>query len=142
MPPTPLTPPELALLEKATETISLIPPSHNHSVSSAVLSTTGEIFTGVNVHHFNGGPCAELVALGVAAAAGAGAGTGKLTHIVAVANEGRGVLNPCGRCRQVLRDLQPGIRVIVDFGGGEVGSVDIADLLPFPYAGEGASDSD
>lgn len=63
--------------------------------------------------HFNGGPCAELVVLGTAAAGGCGT-PGTLTHMVAVRNDGVTVLSPCGRCRQVLMDLHPDIRVIVD----------------------------
>lgn len=38
----------------------------------AALGLNGNIYTGVNNHHFNGGPCAELVVLGVAASAHAG----------------------------------------------------------------------
>jgi len=34
--------------------------------------------------------------------------------MVAVRNDGVTVLSPCGRCRQVLMDLHPDIRVIVD----------------------------
>lgn len=90
-------------------------------VGAAALSADGHtIFTGINVTHFNGGPCAELVVLGQAAAGGCGV-PGALTHMVAVRNDGRTVLSPCGRCRQVLMDLQPDIRVVVDTarkGGG------------------------
>jgi cytidine deaminase len=131
--------PETTLIQTATTTINSIPPSSTHSVASAALSHSGQIFTGVNVYHFTGGPCAELVVLGVAAAAGAG--RGQLSHIVAVGNGGRGVVNPCGRCRQVLRDLQPGVRVVVsrdgDAGQGMVvEGVGVGELLPFGYAGE------
>ncbi|KAF9891416.1 hypothetical protein FE257_004272 [Aspergillus nanangensis] len=104
-----LTPDETNLIESATTTINNIPNSDIHSVASAVRSRDGRIFSAVNVYHFTGGPCAELVALGMAAAAGAL----DLTHIAAVANENRGILSPCGRCRQVLSDLHPGIKVIV-----------------------------
>ena len=117
------------LIKAATTTINNIPESDFHSVSSAALSSDGRIFTGVNVYHFNGGPCAELVVVGVAAAAG----VETLTHIVAVGNNGRGVLNPCGRCRQVLCDLHPGIKVIVQ-DREEKRVVDAASLLPFSYA--------
>lgn len=105
--------------------------------------------------HFNGGPCAELVVLGTAAAGGCGT-PGTLTHMVAVRNDGVTVLSPCGRCRQVLMDLHPGIRVIVDTarprredrdrqaGKGAGGSsekgglgtlrvVTMDELLPFAY---------
>lgn len=125
-----LTTSEQNLVDTATSTINNIPPSDYHSVSSAALSSDGRIFTGVNVYHFNGGPCAELVVLGVAAAEG----VENLTHIVAVGSNGRGVLNPCGRCRQVLCDLHPGIKVIVQEKEGRRVVVDSASLLPFSYA--------
>ncbi|KAL2857378.1 cytidine deaminase-like protein [Aspergillus pseudoustus] len=123
-----LTAEEVALVETATSTINSIPLSEDYSVSSAALAADGRVFTGVNVYHFTGGPCAELVVLGVAAAAGAS----NLTHIVAVGNAGRGILSPCGRCRQILIDLQPGIHVIVGQNGSER-SVPIAELLPSWY---------
>jgi Cytidine deaminase len=110
-----LTPEETNLIEIARTTINSIPKSDNHSVASAALSSTGQVFTGVNVFHFTGGPCAELVVLGVAASAGAL----RLSHIVAVGEDGGDgvILNPCGRCRQVLHDLHPEIRAIVQKGG-------------------------
>lgn len=90
------------------------PPPSTDQVGAAALSADGHtIFTGINVSHFNGGPCAELVVLGAAAAGGCGT-PGSLTHMVAVRNDGVTVLSPCGRCRQVLMDLHPGIRVVVD----------------------------
>ncbi|KAL4998858.1 cytidine deaminase-like protein [Aspergillus recurvatus] len=123
-----LTTEEAALVETATLTIDSIAVSEDHSVASAAVSSDGRVFTGVNVYHFTGGPCAELVVMGVAAAAGAT----QLTHIVAVGNNHRGILSPCGRCRQVLLDLQPGVRVIVGKVGSER-SVPITELLPCSY---------
>ena len=99
-----------------------------HTMGAAVRAADGRVFAGVNLYHFTGGPCAELVALGTARAAGAR----ELTHVVAVGNHGRGVQNPCGRDRQVLADLHPGIRVIVTTPAGVV-SVEIGDLLPLAF---------
>jgi cytidine deaminase len=139
---------EQSLVAAATDTINAIPVSENHSVAAAALSSTGAIYTGVNVFHFTGGPCAELVVLGVAAAAAA---VDKLTHMVAVVGSDRGnrVLSPCGRCRQVLCDLQPGIKVIVESaadGQGDAGEstkkldvVAVTDLLPARYVYEAES---
>ncbi|KAF7116941.1 hypothetical protein CNMCM5793_005571 [Aspergillus hiratsukae] len=124
----PLTPGETALVDAATSTINSIPISDTYSVASAARCTDGRIFTGVNVFHFTGGPCAELVVLGSAAAAGAT----QLTHIVAVGNENRGIISPCGRCRQTLIDLHPGIRVIV-LDRWEPRAVAVGELLPFAY---------
>lgn len=86
----------------------------NHTVSAAVMDIDGQIFRAVNVSHFNGGPCAELVALGVAAAAG----SEQLLTIAAAGDRGRGLIPPCGRCRQVLLDQHPGILVAVPTGEG------------------------
>lgn len=54
--------------------------------------------------------------------------------VVAVANDARGVISPCGRCRQFMSDYYPGIRVIVKTGvGEELGTVGIDELLPYAY---------
>ena len=96
-----------------------------HTMGAAVRGSDGRMFDGVNLYHFTGGPCAELVTLGAARAAGAR----KLTAIVAVGNHGRGPVGPCGRDRQVLLDYFPGIRVILPTEHG-ARSVLIADLMP------------
>lgn len=96
-----------------------------HTMGAAVRSADGRTFAGVNLYHFTGGPCAELVALGAARAGGART----LTTIVAVGNHGRGPVGPCGRDRQVLFDYHPDIRVILPTELG-VRSVSIRDLLP------------
>ena len=106
-------------------------------MGSAVLDADGQIYLGVNLYHFTGGPCAELVALAAARAAGAQG----LSTIVAVGDEGRGVRSPCGRDRQILADYYPDIRVIVQ-ADDQLVTVKISDLLPAafdwaPDSGEG-----
>ncbi len=100
-----------------------------HTMGAAVRSADGRIFTGVNLYHFTGGPCAELVALGAARANGAR----EINTIVAVGNHGRGVCNPCGRDRQVFVDYYPEMRVIFSTYEGLV-SVLATDLLPLAFA--------
>ena len=97
-----------------------------HTVGAAVRDANGQIHGGINLYHFTGGPCAELVALATARANGART----LETIVAVGNEGRGVIAPCGRDRQVLLDYHAGIRAIIPTPDGDR-SVSIEDLLPF-----------
>lgn len=97
-----------------------------HTMGAAVRAADGTTHAGINVYHFTGGPCAELVALGNARASGAR----ELTTIVAVGNMGRGVVGPCGRDRQVLLDHHPDIRVILPTAEG-VRSVRIKDLMPY-----------
>lgn len=147
--PQPLAPTEIAFISAATAIIDAVPRSTperkimDHTVCCAALSSAGRIFTGVNVFHFSGGPCAESVAFGNAAAAGvssvyapgvkdADGNVEKLVCCVAVANDQRGVISPCGRCRQMMLDYYPEIRVIVRVGE-DLKTVGMDELLPFPY---------
>ncbi|HJP76894.1 MAG TPA: cytidine deaminase [Pseudonocardiaceae bacterium] len=96
-----------------------------HTMGAAVRAADGRIFGGINLSHFTGGPCAELVALGHARASGAR----ELDTIVAYGDRGRGPVGPCGKDRQILFDYHPGIRVILPTEHG-VRSVRITDLMP------------
>ncbi|MEU8887120.1 cytidine deaminase [Streptomyces sp. NPDC048442] len=96
-----------------------------HTMGAAVRDADGRMHGGINIFHFTGGPCAELVALGNARASGAR----ELTTIVAVGDGGRGPVGPCGRDRQVLLDFHPGIRVILPTVKG-LRSVRIEELMP------------
>ncbi|MFB6559052.1 cytidine deaminase family protein [Streptomyces sp. NPDC058682] len=100
----------------------------NHTVAAAARARDGRIITAMNAYHFTGGPCAELVLIGTAAAQGAYA----LDTIVAVGDRDRGILPPCGRCRQVLLDYFPAIEVIVAVGD-RPRTLSITDLLPESY---------
>jgi len=96
-----------------------------HTMGAAVRASDGRMFAGVNLYHFTGGPCAELVALGAARAGGAR----EITTIVAVGNHGRGPVGPCGRDPQVLFDYYPTVQVIMPTDQG-LRSVLITDLMP------------
>ncbi|MFB6932714.1 cytidine deaminase [Streptomyces chartreusis] len=100
----------------------------NHTMAAAARAQDGRVITAVNAYHFTGGPCAELVLIGAAAAQGAY----DLDTIVAVGDRDRGVVPPCGRCRQVLLDYFPALHVIVGEGDG-ARAVPIAELLPEGY---------
>lgn len=99
-----------------------------HTMGAAVLDAKGSMHAGVNLYHFTGGPCAELSALAAARTDGAR----EPQAIAAVGNAGRGIKNPCGRCRQVMADCHPGIRVIVATVQGPR-SVRIGELLPLSF---------
>jgi cytidine deaminase len=100
----------------------------NHTMAAAARVRDGRIVTAVNAYHFTGGPCAELVLIGAAAAQGAY----ELDTIVAVGDRDRGVVPPCGRCRQVLLDYFPDLKVIVGTDA-RTRTVRITDLLPESY---------
>lgn len=100
----------------------------NHTVAAAGRARDGRIVTAVNAYHFTGGPCAELVLIGAAAAQG----VYELDTIVAVGDRDRGVIPPCGRCRQALLDYFPGIGVIVG-DGDRIRTAPVSALLPASY---------
>lgn len=100
----------------------------HHTMAAAGRARDGRIVTAVNAYHFTGGPCAELVLIGAAAAQG----VYDLTTIVAVGDRDRGVVPPCGRCRQALLEYFPDLGVIVG-DGDRRRTVPITDLLPESY---------
>ncbi|MEU5138564.1 cytidine deaminase [Streptomyces sp. NPDC021139] len=121
-------PVDLELVEAAAHVARTRCRGDQHTMAAAARARDGRIVTAVNAYHFTGGPCAELVVVGAAAAQG----VYELETIVAVGDRERGVVPPCGRCRQVLLDYFPGLKVIV--GDGErVREVPVADLLPETY---------
>ncbi|EGX58334.1 cytidine deaminase [Streptomyces zinciresistens K42] len=117
-----------ALVEAAAEVARTRCRGDDHTVAAAARARDGRIVTAVNAYHFTGGPCAELVVIGAAAAQGAY----ELETIVAVGDPDRGVVPPCGRCRQVLLDYFPGLTVIVGDARGHR-AVPVAELLPVTY---------
>jgi cytidine deaminase len=126
--PSALTDADLLLLEEATTLVGARSDGETHIVAAAARTTDGVVVTGLNLFHFNGGPCAELVAIANAAAHTAA----PPSSIVAVGDRGRGVLAPCGRCRQVLLDLHPTARVQVPGPAGPTAAT-VPELLPRSY---------
>lgn len=120
--------PERRVIDAAEALARTLGESDNHTVAAAAMDIDGNIHQAVNVYHFNGGPCAELVALGVAATAGAK----QLLTIAAAGDRGRGLIPPCGRCRQVLLDHHPDILVAVPAESGPVVRP-VRKLLPDTY---------
>jgi len=122
-----LTAADAELVRSATELVATHGDGASHTVAAAARAADGRIVTGLNVAHFTGGPCAEQVVIGTAAAMG----IRELTTIVAANDRDRGILAPCGRCRQVLVDYFPDIEVIVPTGNGSMIVTHVNDLLPW-----------
>ncbi|NUS74169.1 MAG: cytidine deaminase [Corynebacteriales bacterium] len=116
------------LIEAASSIARIHCRDDDHTVAAAARTRDGRIITAVNVYHFTGGPCAELVLIGT----GAAQGIYELDTIVAVGDSDRGVIPPCGRCRQVLLDYFPELKVVVG-SGSQLRTVEIGDLLPESY---------
>lgn len=105
---------ELRVIEAAEELASTLGADKNHTVAAAAMDTNGVIHRSVNVYHFTGGPCAEFVVMGLAATTGAG----PLMTMAAAGDGGRGLIPPCGRCRQAMLDLHPDVMVAVPSESG------------------------
>lgn len=119
---------ERRVIEAAEALARTLGDDDNHTVAAAAIDVDGRIHRGVNVYHFTGGPCAEVVALGVAATDGAA----QLLAIAAAGDRGRGLIPPCGRCRQVLLDHHPDILVAIPSQSGPV-MRPVRKLLPDAY---------
>ena len=101
-------------------------PYSNYPVGAALLTSTGRIFTGVNIENaaYPTTMCAERVAVFKAVSEG----EYKFTVIAVVTSNGG---SPCGSCRQVMAEFGLETRVLIaDVEGRLVQDVNVADLLP------------
>ena len=117
------------MVNSASEMLARSGDGNNHTVAAAIYAEDGLIYSGVNLYHFTGGPCAEIVALARLASDGGGA---KPLAIVAVADRERGIIAPCGRCRQILTDYCPEIQVVLKTEHG-IRAMPLTALLPYVY---------
>ncbi|NWK57097.1 cytidine deaminase [Verrucomicrobiaceae bacterium N1E253] len=95
-------------------------------VGAALLTMTGEVFSGCNIENASYGlsQCAERVALGNAIAHGS-----RQFQTLALCLQGDG--SPCGACRQALNEFAPELTVLI---GGPNGNIRqrlcLNELLP------------
>lgn len=98
-------------------------------MAAALRLQSGAVVLGVNTYHFLGGPCGEISALSNRAATHP---SEPVVTVAAVSGPTGAVIAPCGKCRQVLFDIDPAIRCIVREANGLVArSVD--ELLPHAF---------
>ncbi|MGV0837650.1 ASCH domain-containing protein [Mycolicibacterium thermoresistibile] len=84
---------------------------------------------GLNTYHYLGGPCGEIAALSNHAADAPG---DPIVAVAAADGPSGSVIAPCGKCRQILYDIDPQIRCIIrDPNGLRDRTVD--ELLPHAY---------
>ena len=113
------------LINSVTKLVNKYASGDNHTMASAVLTKNGKIITSMNFYHFTGGPCAEVAALARVVSEGE-----EPVLIVAVGHNNRGVLAPCGRCRQTIFDYYPDMEVVMSNEGA---TSTIAELLPATF---------
>lgn len=117
----------VSMAERAME--MAIAPFSSLKVGSAILAGDGRVFTGCNIEN----PslmltvCAERVALYKALSEG----VIEFKAMAVVSSSGKPTF-PCGVCRQILFEFAPSLAVIVK-NGGEIRSIPIERLLPYPF---------
>lgn len=110
-------------------------PYSGYAVGAALLTKTGEIFTGVNIENaaYPTGTCAERVAVFKAVSEGE-----KDFEAMVVASSNGGT--PCGSCRQVLSEFGLDTKIlIVDGDGTLVQETTVSELLPGAFTSEDLS---
>jgi cytidine deaminase len=105
-------------------------PYSNFTVGAAILSATGEIFSGCNIENASLGAtlCAERVAILAAVAAGC-----RDLTVLAVIADTPDPVAPCGLCRQVLAEFNPDCRVLMANTAGRRRWANLKELLPQPF---------
>lgn len=105
-------------------------PYSGYAVGAAVLTGSGDVFTGCNVENASSGltVCAERTAIQKAVSEGA-------TSIAALAVVTEDGASPCGACRQVLLEFGPDARVYLADTGSSIRETTLAELLPSPFTG-------
>jgi len=104
-------------------------PYSNYPVSAALLTSSGKIFSGVNVENaaYPTTMCAERVAVFSAVTAGE-----REFQAIAVMTANGG--SPCGSCRQVLAEFGlDTVVLILNKDGALVKETSVADLLPAAF---------
>lgn len=127
---------DLALVQLAYEACNnAYAPFSNFKVGAALVTDTGEIFTGVNVESVSFGAtiCAERTAIAKAVSERSGRPWSVIDRIAVVSKGGIRTF-PCGICRQLLIEFSyENSRIVVD-QNGELESHKVADLLPHAFS--------
>jgi cytidine deaminase len=111
-------------------------PYSNYPVGAALRTTTGRIFTGVNIENaaYPTGICAERVAVFKAVSEGE-----HDFEVIAVVTDDGG--SPCGSCRQVLAEFGLDTLVLIANGKGKlVKETTVKGLLPEAFGSKNLKD--
>jgi cytidine deaminase len=121
---------ELIRLAQTVRENAYVPYSH-YQVGAALLTKSGQVFTGCNVENavYPLCTCAERAAVVKAISEGE-----REFAAIAVATRNGG--SPCGSCRQVLREFAPHLRVLLADEAGHVRQYTLDQLLPDSFGPE------
>jgi cytidine deaminase len=106
-------------------------PYSHYQVGAALLTQSGQVFTGCNVENavYPLCTCAERTAVVKAVSEGQ-------REFVAIAIATRNGGSPCGSCRQVLREFAPHLRVLLTDEAGNIREFTLDQLLPESFGPE------
>ena len=106
-------------------------PYSHYDVGAALLTASGQVFTGCNVENavYPMCLCAERTAVVKAVSEGQ-----REFAVIAIATRNGG--SPCGACRQVLREFAPHIRILLTDDAGTVRQYGLDQLLPDSFGPE------
>jgi cytidine deaminase len=121
---------ELVRLAQQARRNAYAPYSH-YDVGAALLTASGQVFTGCNVENaaYPMAICAERTAVVKAVSEGE-------REFVAIAIATRNGGSPCGACRQVMREFAPHMRVLLVNDAGDVRHYTLDQLLPDSFGPE------
>jgi len=121
---------QLVVLAQEARQAAYAPYSH-YSVGAALLTTSGQVFTGCNVENavYPLCLCAERTAVVKAVSEGQ-----REFSTIAIATRNGG--SPCGACRQVLREFAPHLRILLADDAGRVRPFTLDQLLPESFGPE------
>ncbi|MEM4416743.1 MAG: cytidine deaminase [Nitrososphaerota archaeon] len=108
-------------------------PYSRFRVGAALLTDEGEVVTGCNVENASYGlsNCAERTAVFRAVSMGR-----RRFKAIAVVSSKVNPVYPCGACRQVLREFNPGLTVVVADGRGRPLTTTLERMLPHSFGPE------
>ena len=104
-------------------------PYSKFRVGAALMTVDGDIFHGCNVENssYSLTICAERNAVFQAAAKGK-----RKFKAIAIISDDKGLITPCGACRQVLAEFNPNMEVILASAGGKKMITTLSALFPVP----------
>lgn len=104
-------------------------PYSDIKVGAALLTSSGRIYTGVNVENASFGAtiCAERVAVSKAATDGE-----SNFKAIAIASNTGGIV-PCGICRQVLAEFNKDIKLIMQAANDEITVKKLSEVYQDPF---------
>ena len=102
-----------------------------HTVAAVLVAKDGTRYEATNIDHFSGYVCAEMAALSNAINSGA-LNFDLIGAVRKNADLQTSVANPCGKCRQILHDYAPGVKVFVA-DDENITQKTIEELLPYPF---------